>query len=70
MRRVRIRLARAALVLLVAGFALLALGPLHLGAIRVGGVSLLWWYGGLVGPFCAACVTLAAFRSGPRDDAR
>ena len=70
MQRVRIRLARAALVLLVAGLALLALGPLHLGAIRVGGVSLLWWYGGFAGPLCAALVTLAAFRSRARDDAR
>ena len=70
MQRVRIRLARAALVLLVAGLALLALGPLRLGAIRVGGVSLLWWYGGLAGPLYDALVTLAAFRSRARDDAR
>jgi len=53
-----------ALGLLLAGLALLAVGPFDLGAVRVAGVSLLWWYGGAVAPVLAALLTLALVPSG------
>jgi len=53
-----------ALGLLLAGLALLVAGPFDLGAVRVAGVSLLWWYGGAVAPVLAALLTLALFPSG------
>ena len=49
--------------LVLAGVALLALGPFDVGAVRVAGVSLLWWYGGAVAPVLAALLTLALFPS-------
>ena len=60
MRRVGLRLARLTLVVLLAGLVFLATEPFHLAAIRVRGVSLLWWYGGALAPLCAALITLAA----------
>lgn len=56
------RLAGGVLLALLAGAAALALGPRDPGAIRVGGVSLLWWYGAAAAPVVAALVALAAFR--------
>jgi hypothetical protein len=53
-----------ALGLVLAGLALLVAGPFDLGAVRVAGVSLLWWYGGAVAPVLAALLTLALFPSG------
>ena len=53
-----------ALGLLLAGLALLVAGPFDLGAVRVAGVSLLWWYGGAVAPVLAALLTLALVPSG------
>lgn len=38
------------LVLLLAGFLSLAALPNGVAAIRVAGVSMLWWYGGLLAP--------------------
>jgi hypothetical protein len=58
------RTVRAVLALLLAGHAFLAVGPFHLGAVRVGGVSLLWWYGGAVAPLLAAAVALLMPRGG------
>lgn len=46
------------LLALLAGFPVLAALPNDAGAVRVAGLSLLWWYGGLVAPV-AATVTLA-----------
>lgn len=46
---------------MLAGLAFLALGPFDVGAVRVAGVSLLWWYGGAVAPVAAAVLTLALF---------
>lgn len=46
-----------ALLLLLLPLLLLALVPGAPGAVRVAGVSLAWWYAGLVGP--AAAVLLA-----------
>lgn len=57
----RRRLAGRLLGLVLAGLAFLALGPFDVGAVRVAGVSLLWWYGGAVAPVAAALVTLALF---------
>jgi hypothetical protein len=41
----------------------LAGGPDSLGAIRLAGVSLSWWYGMLAGPLLAAAVTGAILAS-------
>ncbi|MBI2217850.1 MAG: hypothetical protein HYU51_11175 [Candidatus Rokubacteria bacterium] len=46
------------LLVLAAGGLALALAPFDLGAIRLAGVSLLWWYVGLIAP--AVAVALAA----------
>jgi hypothetical protein len=62
MRPVTPRSACAALVLLLAGQAFLAVGPFHFGGVRVGGVSLLWWYGGAVAPLLTVIVTLLVRR--------
>jgi hypothetical protein len=47
------------LSILLAGFLLLAALPNQLASIRVGGLSLLWWYGGVLAP---AAGVLVAFR--------
>ena len=49
----------AALLVLLAGAPLLALAPAAPGAVRVGGVSLLWWYAGFVAPLLATALTIA-----------
>jgi hypothetical protein len=46
------------LLVLVAGGLALAVAPFDLGAIRLAGVSLLWWYVGLIAP--AVAIALAA----------
>ena len=54
---------RAAIVTLLALLAVavvLAADPLHLGGVRVAGVSLLWWYAGAAGPLAAVVVTIVA----------
>ncbi|PWU19631.1 MAG: hypothetical protein C5B48_13350 [Candidatus Rokuibacteriota bacterium] len=43
------------LVLLVA-FPLLALMPDHVAAVRLAGLSLLWWYGGVIAPLLACLI--------------
>jgi hypothetical protein len=50
---------RVALLVLVAGGLALALAPFDLGALRLAGLSLLWWYVGLLAP--AAAAALAAW---------
>lgn len=47
------RTAIAALLVLLVGAPLLALAPAAPGAVRLAGVSLLWWYAGLVAPVLA-----------------
>ena len=47
------RLGIAALLVLLAVAPLLALAPAAPGAVRVAGVSLLWWYAALVAPLAA-----------------
>jgi hypothetical protein len=46
------------LVLLLAGFLLLDTLPGQAGGVRVAGLSLLWWYGGVLAPVTAALVAL------------
>jgi hypothetical protein len=58
------RTAIAALLVLLAGAPLLALAPAAPGAVRVAGVSLLWWYAGLVAPLLATAVAIVALVRG------
>jgi hypothetical protein len=53
-----------ALLLLLAGAPLLALAPAAPGAVRLAGVSLLWWYVGVVAPLLATALALVLL---PRD---
>ncbi|HET8576301.1 MAG TPA: hypothetical protein VFO18_04335 [Methylomirabilota bacterium] len=46
------------LVLLLAGFPLIAALPYQIGAIRLAGLSLLWWYGGVAAPLAAWLVAV------------
>jgi hypothetical protein len=62
----RRRRAIAVLLVLLAGAPLLALAPAEPGAVRVAGVSLLWWYVGAAAPLAAtalAIVVIARDRS-------
>ena len=54
----RRRTAIAALLVLLVGAPLLALAPAAPGAVRVAGVSLLWWYAGVVGPLLATSIAI------------
>lgn len=60
----RRRAALAALLVLLVGAPLLALAPAALGAIRVAGVSLLWWYVGIVAPLLATAITVTVLVRG------
>jgi len=58
-----VRLTRPALLLvLLAGFPLLALLPSEAGNIRVAGLSLLWWYGAVAVPALAWVITVLLHR--------
>ena len=48
-----------ALTLLLVPLLLLTLVPGAPGAVRIGGVSLAWWYGGLVAPALATVLATA-----------
>jgi hypothetical protein len=48
----------AALLALLAAALLLALAPAAPGAVRIAGVSLLWWYAGLVAPAVATALAV------------
>ena len=50
------RLGIAALLVLLAVAPVLALAPAAPGAVRVAGVSLLWWYTGLAAPLVATAL--------------
>lgn len=45
------------LLVVLGGAFLFAFGPRAVGAVRLAGVSLLWWYAGLVGPVVAGGAT-------------
>ena len=47
-----------ALLVLLAAAPLLALAPAAPGAVRLAGVSLLWWYAGLVAPLLATTLAI------------
>ena len=53
------RLGIAALLVLLAVAPVLALAPAAPGAVRVAGVSLLWWYTALIAPLAATALTIA-----------
>jgi hypothetical protein len=44
------------LLALLGGFPLIASLPNQVGAIRLAGLSLLWWYGGVIAPVAALLV--------------
>ncbi|HEY3186109.1 MAG TPA: hypothetical protein VGJ70_01455 [Solirubrobacteraceae bacterium] len=52
------RTAITALLVLLVGAPVLALAPAAPGAVRVAGVSLLWWYAGLVAPLLATALAI------------
>jgi hypothetical protein len=52
------RTAITALLVLLVGAPVLALAPAAPGAVRVAGVSLLWWYTGLVAPLLATALAI------------
>lgn len=56
--------------LILAGLVALFLAPWGLGAIRIGGIGLAWWYGGVVGPVLGLIVTLACLPARPDDSDR
>jgi hypothetical protein len=60
---------RTAITLLLgvlAGAVLLALAPAAPGAVRVAGVSLLWWYAAVAAPLAATVIAVVALlRGGP-----
>jgi len=53
------RIGIAALLVLLAIAPLLALAPAAPGAVRVSGVSLLWWYAALIAPLIATALAIA-----------
>jgi hypothetical protein len=52
------RTAITALLVLLVGAPVLAVAPAAPGAVRVAGVSLLWWYAGLVAPLLATALAI------------
>jgi hypothetical protein len=46
------------LALVLAGFLLLGALPNQVASIRVAGLSLLWWYGGVLAPVLAVLVAV------------
>jgi hypothetical protein len=50
------------LLLLLAGFPIIAALPSDAGMIRVAGVSVLWWYGAFVAPALAWLVAVVLHR--------
>ena len=46
------------LSLVLAGFLLLGALPNQVSSIRVGGLSVLWWYGGVLGPVLGVLVAI------------
>jgi len=55
------------LTLLLAGFLLLGALPNQVASIRVAGLSLLWWYGGLLAPVMAVLVAIRCLAEPPPD---
>jgi len=59
------------LSMLLAGFLLLGALPNQLASIRFGGLSVLWWYGGVLAPVLAVAVAIRWLgdRPAPSDQA-
>ena len=55
-----LRAAGAILVFLLGAFPALAMLPNDVAGIRVAGVSILWWYGGVLAPLAAAATAALA----------
>jgi len=55
------RIGIVVVLFLLLGAGALATLPRSVGALRVGGLSLLWWYAAIVAPAAAAAVTAAVF---------
>jgi hypothetical protein len=58
------RTAIVVLLGLLAGALVLALAPAAPGAVRIAGVSLLWWYVSVAAPLAATALTLVVLRRG------
>jgi hypothetical protein len=60
------------LSLLLAGFLLLGALPNQAASIRIGGLSVLWWYGGVLAPVMAVLVAMRwladPLPASPRDE--
>lgn len=56
-----------ALLVLLAASPLLALLPYHIGAIRFAGLSLEWWYVGVIAPILAVVIAAASAPSPRRE---
>lgn len=57
------------IVLLLVGAVVLGVLPFGAGAVRVGGLSLLWWYAAVLAPALAVVVTVAVLvHERPRAD--
>jgi len=61
------------LSLLLAGFLLLGALPNQMASIRIGGLSVLWWYGGVLAPVTSVLVAIrwladALPAAAPRDE--
>ncbi len=46
------------LLLLLAGFLLLSALPNQMASIRIGGLSVFWWYGGVLAPVTGVLVAI------------
>ncbi len=56
------------LLLLLVSFPLLAALPNQLAAVRLAGVALIWWYGGVVAPCLGALIAVAWLPDAPPRD--
>ncbi|MGH7278955.1 MAG: hypothetical protein ACREJG_09720 [Candidatus Rokuibacteriota bacterium] len=54
------RTAIVSLLVMLVGASALAVAPFDAGALRLSGVSLLWWYAGLAAPAVAVALTAVA----------
>ena len=63
------RIGIVVVLLLLAGAGALAVLPREAGAMRVGSLSILWWYAAVVAPLVSAAVTVGVLlRRLPRTD--
>ena len=53
------------LFFLLAGFPVIAALPGQVAVIRLAGLSLLWWYGGVIAPVLACVVAMVGLSGAP-----